>query len=1228
MEMSISLFGLIVILIPFILLTYDCRAETTNSISTPTNSVEHPAPKAEEDQQILPPLPKHDPNSVIPQSSSVEGQNNLSASSFAESLTKFQSIQKVLSQNSIRSPRSNLSVLKSLSVEPEGVTVYTSGMAPKVLINADQEPGFVHVILQETLLDPRFKLSPEANQTDSSVLLAQVSQISTQPAIAEIIIKTTHKNWQLIPGQGKFILTQVKNPTDLDSAVATIKTESPSTSLLANEIILKPNADLDQKKDSSSSSSSQVSAAIKLLIKKSHKNWQLIPRDGRFILTQVENSQSENPQILSSDSEVTPTPHSSVEIAAAIELFIKKNHNNWQLIHHEGSFILSQLKTPNDIDLQSSKTEVAESQSSDPNLVIPQSPPSSPSPQTSPHPPPSSPVPPSPSPSVSPSPSPSVSPSPQPSPSNTENSESADEIFERVFKRPRLKEGERIVVALLIEGREQGQIAVITAKERDGLQIPGSTLLEKLAESVVADVKTKLEASVDKNGNLTLAALQSAGLKANFSERSLQLKIDIPPELRSTLVNEANDFRVPKTAATALRPSKFSAFINLLGYEGYGWSGNSQSLGRQPFNLGLEGAINYQGWVLEGSGSFFENNNNNPWSRSDIRLVKDDPKNAIRYIIGDLFSATRGYQNFVPMVGFGIVRNFSLQPYLITLPTGQFSFFMENPSKVEVFVNERLNQTLELPAGPQDIRDFYLNAGLNNIRIKITDNVGQVREIAFAAPIAYDLLEEGLDQFGFTVGFPSYNQNSTISYDTGRPMLAGFYRKGITKTLTLGGYLQAAGSQQVIGTEGTLANDWGNVGWDVAIGNSPGGFDHAFRLRYQYLGLAANQDIYLPTFGMGISYLGPYFQRFGSFGIGNAFGIVNSGTNDTAWDFGVNYGQTLFSGFGINCNLGYQIGSLNRPNGYRAGIGFTTNLGNGLQLNLTLNNRQEQSGNRETQLLFSFTQTSQFQSLNARSNLGSNNEATSDITWTSRAVNQYDGINATIGLRNNPNPGYAGARIGLDYRGYVANVGISHDYDQSGQSTNVGFGTALVYADGHFGWTRPVTDSFVIVDRNENFADQFIGINPSPYGYAAATGFWGPAVIPDMSSYTVNSIQIEAPNMPLGYNLGKTLYNLLPSYKSGTVITVGTDATVFIRGILQNAKGQPINQQAGQLTSLSDPSWKPVTMFTNKVGKFAALGLKPGRYQLTLFTDPPQSAEFEISAGQTGIYDLGNLTLK
>jgi outer membrane usher protein len=126
----------------------------------------------------------------------------------------------------------------------------------------------------------------------------------------------------------------------------------------------------------------------------------------------------------------------------------------------------------------------------------------------------------------------------------------------------------------------------------------------------------------------------------------------------------------------------------------------------------------------------------------------------------------------------------------------------------------------------------------------------------------------------------------------------------------------------------------------------------------------------------------------------------------------------------------------------------------------------------------------------------------------------------------------------------------------------------------------------------------------------------------------VTTIRVDAPNMPLGYDLGKTVYSLLPSYKSGIVITAGTEATVFLRGILKNSQDQPIGLQAGQVTSLSDSSWEPLTLFTNKVGKFALLGLKPGRYELKLFTDPPQSTQFEIPAEKTGIFDFGNLTIR
>ena len=60
------------------------------------------------------------------------------------------------------------------------------------------------------------------------------------------------------------------------------------------------------------------------------------------------------------------------------------------------------------------------------------------------------------------------------------------------------------------------------------------------------------------------------------------------------------------------------------------------------------------------------------------------------------------------MLGVSAVRNFSLQPYRVTRPISRFEFFLERDSTVDVFINDRFTQTLQLSAGAQDIRDLPL----------------------------------------------------------------------------------------------------------------------------------------------------------------------------------------------------------------------------------------------------------------------------------------------------------------------------------------------------------------------------------------------------------------------------------------------------------------------------------------------------------------------------------------
>ncbi|NEQ34231.1 MAG: hypothetical protein F6K04_25140 [Leptolyngbya sp. SIO4C5] len=136
----------------------------------------------------------------------------------------------------------------------------------------------------------------------------------------------------------------------------------------------------------------------------------------------------------------------------------------------------------------------------------------------------------------------------------------------------------------------------------------------------------------------------------------------------------------------------------------------------------------------------------------------------------------------------------------------------------------------------------------------------------------------------------------------------------------------------------------------------------------------------------------------------------------------------------------------------------------------------------------------------------------------------------------------------------------------------------------------------------------------------------GPAVIP-VQSYILNPLSLDAPDLPLGYDLGRSSYSLLPSYRSGTVVRVGTEATVLLRGVVVDAEGDPVALQRGTLISISDPDWPVIELFTNRAGRFAASGLKPGRYRLQIFGTENKVVELIIPEQTSGLFEAGILSL-
>lgn len=792
---------------------------------------------------------------------------------------------------------------------------------------------------------------------------------------------------------------------------------------------------------------------------------------------------------------------------------------------------------------------------------------------------------------------------------------SDDETFQRVFGRPRANTGKQsLTVPLIIDDREQATIRInFVPSQPQQTRLQTQPTLTALKPILRPEVLNIIQTAIGNAEEFSIDILQKNGIEANFDERRLAVFLQISPAVRA--VNVLGDrANLPPEAKEAVPVSSFSGYVNILASDRFTWaSDQTQGIQRQPLFLGFDGAINLNNWVLEGNWSFAEKGQPE-LVRGDIRIVRDDPDNAVRYLAGDYSFPTTGFQNAIAVGGIAAARNFSLQPYTIIRPVNNFEFFLERPSKVEIFTNGRLAQTLNLPAGRQDLRQLPLTTGINDIQLLVTDDRGQEQRINFSSAVASNLLAPNVQQFAYSFGFPSKSLNGGRNYDWSKPILSLAHRWGVSNVLTLGGYAQATSRQQLLGIEGIFATGFGNFAWDAAVSNDPNvGQDYAWRLRYDFFN-AKDTD---RSFGFSAEQRGARFITFGNEEIPR---------NNTALDLSAFYRQKLFGDIGAGLSAQYRFGR-DSADSYRIGLDLSKSFSNGLSLNLSLSQSLNTSGVNEQRALLSMQLNLGSQSLQGSTEVRNTDSPTQQLSWSFREPQVSQSISGTLGLSRSRDSDRLTSNF--TYTGYRAIWNLAPDLALTPTNTQsnvlVSVRTAIAFADGNIAFSRPISDSFAIVVPEKALASQIVGVNPDGQGtYLSRADGFGAAVVPNLSSYIVSRLLLEVPDAPAGVETGNPVYYTLPTYKSGTVIRVGTEATVYIRGILTDARGAAIALQAGEVRSLSDPQWQPITLFTNRVGKFALTGFKVGRYELRLGN---QILQFEVPEGKVGLYDLGTLKL-
>lgn len=794
---------------------------------------------------------------------------------------------------------------------------------------------------------------------------------------------------------------------------------------------------------------------------------------------------------------------------------------------------------------------------------------------------------------------------------------SEDELYLAVFNRERPAYGQSRY-PVMVDGVLVGDAGIDPSDEG---WIEKEVLQKEVLPFLLPDAADALRAVLLED-RIPFSVLRSLSYDVSFDNRDLVLVIEVPLELRterSVYLSGPPD----RNIADTINQASVSGFVSVRA--GADWIQSGLDASGSPSGLvaDIDAALNIKGVVLEGSVRYSEDASKK-WRRDDVRLVYDDVANLVRYELGDLTVGRRPNQTAPRIAGFGAYREFRIDPYDDPRPVGEQGLVLERAASVEILVNGVSFRTVNLPAGRFSLRDFPIMPGaVNDIEFVITYATGEVERVFFPAFASIDLLEEGTSEFAINVGVPYEVENGSRSYDTGEFNLMGFWRKGFSPTLTMGGSIEANSDLLLVGPDISWASPIGSFDLSAVMDLQNPGLDsgrlilrHALRSTNPDTGMSLDSLVILT--GDEYRTLDQLFSnRVSTIFAQTRFGMAV--TPDTRIQVGGSYekvadDETVGDRWtaGVSASHRFKrfslIGSLdwsqdNRGSDVAARISFFMPLGRG-----TLTSSYATRGDA-------------FRTEYRRP--------------AGAGVGSF-GYGAGVEFRDGTNRQFARA----NYVGNRFEAAIEQErFDGRGPTdvrTGFALGSALVMADGRFGLSRPVTNSFAIVGSASEI-DAQIAVDPrSRLGgdtkYSAWSDFIGPAVVPDLPAYLVRDLEVEAPDAPVGAGVGGEVFVVRPGYKSGFVLSSGSaSGSVSALGNMVDRDGDPIAYASGTVRELGSEAPaegstdEAGVIFTNSAGRFFVEGLEPNKTYEVIMDVAGDPVRFEMTPPEDaiGIWNLG-----
>ncbi len=788
-----------------------------------------------------------------------------------------------------------------------------------------------------------------------------------------------------------------------------------------------------------------------------------------------------------------------------------------------------------------------------------------------------------------------------------------EDIFQSVFGR-KMDALPAASYPVILDNRNIGDIQAKPSESISETELDAKELKELIFPYLIETKLLELNKLLSQRESIPVSDLSLIGLSIILDTSTQAIYLSIPLEFRSEFPVAVYRRDDPTIGVDYLTASNFSAIANV--YSSANVAQRSEYLDTNNINenVSVETAIRWNDVVFE-SGINYASSAKEDLTYKNTRFVKDLVDARIRLQAGDIDVPNRALQSDLDMLGLSMSRYFGTKPYTSIRPNPSQSFTVKGDARVSIYINDRLVKEIRLAAGRYTLQDLPLRSSSgNDIRLIINYDSGETEQLLFDAFYDLDLLLKGTSEFATSIGIRNLFVNGKRDYEKDRPILSTFYRRGVSDTFSLGINAQAENNYVNIGLEGLLTTRIGSFGVFSSASRSERITGAALSIFYR-LNHFVDDGVF--TLNLQNDFADKDYRTIAT--LDEQPDYTNHITGRLMFDHS--------TGFSISTTYEKKIPiqDIQDETSISASLTYSTRFGS-----ISLSGRSDDTTDGRTNFLgisFNTAFDSGSLSLAYQSNdpyyrIGFANPPQAgaysfgyDVAHSIRAENDQ----SRLGLS------YAGNRF--DSR-LEFNVADGQDSRQYGDEVNslLFFSTALVYADGESTFSRPVSDSFAIFPPNKGAEEFKLGADPQSSffndnnRYQAWSDTMGPPVINNLNSYYLRRIIVDAPFAPAGTSIGSQAYSILPGYRSGLSVDVGSDENAALIGSIVDEKGNIVPFAVGYTLGKNG---EKDNFFSNAGGRFYVGSLRAGSSVELVFTHPVSTTvTISIPENTVGIFRL------